>query len=417
MDSFDKKSINRTVIMLSGWMQSGKDTVGDFLVKHFAFCRFAFADVLKDEVSEMFQISRASLDTTEGKCRIFDKSTGRTVRDVLIDHGQARRAENADYWVNRVIATIEKREKDLNIQINRIVITDWRFPNEYHVMKRWIDEQGGEESSVYAWRVNRWREPPLLDPTELALDDFTFDVVLNCDQGVPELQSIARDEMYSLQDPNVRLFLTDIDEVLLKWIEGFSEFAKTRGYVLNNDYPEGWILSEWLRDSSGSPLNPAEIQNLVLQFNHSDHFGDLDPCDGTHEALHFIKSCGYHVVGISSCTDDVDALEKRKRNLVAHFGGNIDHVVCLPLGACKKDVLRKFPPSIWIDDNPDNAVAGIDVGHFGFVMKRPWNAAQVCDNDGSLPVFDGWKDVMDYVTMEDLLMNIDHSLINKEQFL
>jgi len=141
-------------------------------------------------------------------------------------------------------------------------------------------------------------------------------------------------------------------------------------------------------------LNQENITNLVLQFNHSTKFEHLAPCKDAVHYLKVIKRKGYHVVAISSCTEDPDAVQRRKKNLKALYNGSIDSVICLGLGACKKDVLMRFPPSIWIDDNPINVRVGKSVGHASYIMKRPWNTPQLLrETKDQLDVLDGWKDV------------------------
>jgi len=399
--------VSRTVIMLSGWLQSGKDTVGAYLCESFGFKRFAFADVLKDDVSATYDIPRESLDTTAGKDAIFNQETGQTVRDLLINHGQAKRAENPDYWVSRVISTIEKMENEdpLGNVFTRIVITDWRFPNEFKSMKTYVNGGAWQEdpcSAIYGWRINRWKEPPLQDVTELALDTFKFDKVLDNTGTIEQLDSKVRDAVYKLVDFNIRILLTDVDEVLLKWIEGFIQFAKKEGYQFKDEYPTTWLLSTWMKKKDGSAMTDSEVRDLVLHFNHSDLFEHLDPCEEAIGGLRYIKSRGFHIVAISSCTDDKEAYAKRFKNLKRHFGKFIDYVVCLPLGSSKTEVLRNFPPSIWIDDNPENVAAGAALNHFSFVMKRPWNEASLGDSE-DLPVFSSWNDVKDYIMMEEAL--------------
>lgn len=46
------------VVLVSGWMGSGKDTLVDRLVKQHGFVRFGFADELKDDVSKEMGFDR-----------------------------------------------------------------------------------------------------------------------------------------------------------------------------------------------------------------------------------------------------------------------------------------------------------------------------------------------------------------------
>lgn len=143
------------VVMLSGWLKSGKDAVGDRLVRRHGFVRLAFADALKDEVAALHGIPRELMDTQKGKD---------VVRDVIIAHAQARRAQDPRYWIDAVARGI------IRAAGSGVVVTDWRFPNEHDALRDAALCAGG---TVRAWRVRRWQEPPLHDPTEQALDAWT----------------------------------------------------------------------------------------------------------------------------------------------------------------------------------------------------------------------------------------------------
>src|SRR5690606_19282519 len=133
------------------------------------FKRFAFADVLKDEVSELYKIDRDSLDTADGKAKLYENEdvsiieNKTTVRDILIAHGQKRRKEDLNYWVDKVIQSILEYEKVNKIKLQKIVITDWRFPNEFTVIHNWLNVLTDENNRVLSWQVRRWKTAPLLD--------------------------------------------------------------------------------------------------------------------------------------------------------------------------------------------------------------------------------------------------------------
>ena len=153
------------IILLSGWMQSGKDTVANILVSKYGYKRYAFADVLKDQTSNVFNIPRDLMDTDEGKKTVFHD---KTVRMHLIDYGQACRAINPLCWVDPVCSSIQSET-----ECDKFVITDWRMPNEGdEIIRRFGSD------NVVTCRVQRWQSPPLVNYTENALDDYPFDVCL-----------------------------------------------------------------------------------------------------------------------------------------------------------------------------------------------------------------------------------------------
>ena len=119
------------VIGLSGFKRSGKDTAAHALSARLGYTRIAFADALRDEVFERHGIRLGDDD----KDKPLPAYGLRSYRDLLIEHAQERRAQNPDYWVERVDAKA-REYRSLGI---RIVVTDVRLPNEV----TWLHAQGG----------------------------------------------------------------------------------------------------------------------------------------------------------------------------------------------------------------------------------------------------------------------------------
>lgn len=349
------------IILLSGYMRSGKDVVGKYLVDSYGFQRYAFADMLKDEAASMYNIDRSSLDSQEGKMKMLHN--GKSAREILIEHGQQRRSENIDYWVERVADRIA------NDRCENVVITDWRFPNEYI---RFLEHEKFKKHVVSTWRIQRWETPPLLDASEIALDNFPFSVIVDNKNEVTSLLKNVDNIIGKIIKP--KFLITDIDDVLFKWLDGFRKHCHEIGLMTFSEYPSAWLMYGWLLDKYGNKITQEEIQRLVLDFNTSEKFGNLEPYSEAKECLERAKSLGYEIVAISSCTDDIGAISRRCESLQKNFPGCIDDVICLPLNKRKTDVLKKFPPSIFIDDNLSNVKDGINAGHRTFLMKRPWSA-------------------------------------------
>jgi hypothetical protein len=175
--------MDKKILLLSGYMQSGKDTVAEYLVSSFKFKRFAFADILKDETSDIYSISRELMDTTLGKATML--TDGKTVREVLIQHGAKRRQQDPDYWINLVVEKIKCCNNEY------IVISDWRFKNEYNGI---VDKC----KHVTTLRINRWKEPPLLDESETSLDTFHFDYTIKNNGDIYDLYNHIFDFLSTL---------------------------------------------------------------------------------------------------------------------------------------------------------------------------------------------------------------------------
>lgn len=401
---------HKTIILMSGYMQSGKDSVGEILVLKYDFKRYAFADILKDEVSSLFGIPRDILDTSEGKETILWKENNtiitnkvlahfmlllgkaHKVRDILINHGQNRRAENITYWVEKVYDNIQSDFQ--NKTCTRAVITDWRFPNEYEFIE---NEINGKTSEIILqkWRVDRWDGPPLMNETEQALDDYEFDFLILNKKSLYHLEKSVIKILGLV--PSVKHILLDIDDCLLDWIAGFKQYASKKGYCFTTSCPTDWDISTWIRKLAGasSPLTRQEIENLIKEFNGSDEFGELCPIYKAVETVDKLKKLGFKIIAISSCTADSLSVHRRKKNIRNVFNGNVDRVVCLPLHSSKESVLQEYSRSIFVDDRINNVSTAIKCNHEAFLFRKPWSV-YLTEND--LPrgakIVDGWEDLM-----------------------
>jgi len=125
------KSLYHPLIGLSGFKRSGKDTAAYALSARLGYTRVAFADALRDEVFERFGIRLGDDD----KDKPLPAYGLRSYRELLIEHAQERRAQNPDYWVDRVDAQVREYQK----HGIRIVVTDVRMQNEIE----WLRSMGG----------------------------------------------------------------------------------------------------------------------------------------------------------------------------------------------------------------------------------------------------------------------------------
>lgn len=173
------------IIGLSGYAQSGKDTVGKMLVEQ-GYERLAFADTLKIMLLELNPIA---LVVKSGgsvvRWRVQDvvqangweqaKKIG-DVRELLQRLGMSgRRLIGDDVWVKAVF--------DLVDDLSRFVITDVRFPDEAQAIK----DAGGQ-----VWRIERPdTEPVNRHESETALDDWAFDLTIVNGGTLEELQKQA----------------------------------------------------------------------------------------------------------------------------------------------------------------------------------------------------------------------------------
>jgi hypothetical protein len=167
------------IIGLSGYAQSGKNTVADILVDNHGFIQLAFADAIRAfvyEINPMVACSPTGYLQDLVNLKGWDEAKQEPqVRKLLQSTGLAGRTMIDEYlWVALTLSQIK------DPQDGRYVITDVRFPNEAAA----LSSQGGQ-----LWRIERPGVDAVNDHvSETALDAWVFDETIINDGTIEDLK-------------------------------------------------------------------------------------------------------------------------------------------------------------------------------------------------------------------------------------
>ena len=163
------------IIGLSGYAQSGKDTVAELLCLNYGFKRISFALPMRDAIYTLNPY-------VEGGNRIVDlvdeygwdvAKANPEVRRLLQVFGTevGRNLFGETFWIDQAFKRAEEYE--------RVVFSDVRFPNEAQA----IQQRNGD-----VWRINRHNHTPVNGhKSEHAMDNFMFKQVIYNDGSVDDL--------------------------------------------------------------------------------------------------------------------------------------------------------------------------------------------------------------------------------------
>jgi FMN phosphatase YigB (HAD superfamily) len=186
-----------------------------------------------------------------------------------------------------------------------------------------------------------------------------------------------------------KLILTDVDGVLLDWESAFHDWMESQGFERNG------IATYDMHVAYGQ--KKAHIKALIREFNNSAWMCCLEPLRDAVEGVATLALKGYRFGAITSLSLDPYAARLRKQNLMMHFGDVFDFVTCLDTGADKDEALAPFKDSglFWIEDKPENAALGANLGLTSLLVAHPHNADFTCEGVKSV---DNWAQIVEIIS-------------------
>jgi len=184
-----------------------------------------------------------------------------------------------------------------------------------------------------------------------------------------------------------KIILTDIDDTILHWAEGFTDFISKKGIDIPvKPLHQSMNVGEWLK------IDDHEENNIILEFHFNEVFSNLRPYDCALTVLPKLKNMGYTFVAISAANNDKPTWEFRKTNLEKFFPNIFSDIIHTgwTANSPKINYLKQYDSSIWIEDNYHNAIDGLKCNHSTFLIERKYN--KFCRNDDIIYVTD-WNDI------------------------
>ena len=145
-------------------------------------------------------------------------------------------------------------------------------------------------------------------------------------------------------------------------------------------------------------ISKDQAKKLIRMFNESASIGFLPPL---RDAMYYVKRLheehGYVFHCITSLSQDINAQRLREMNLKKLFGDTaFERIVCLDTGADKNYALEEYAGSgcWWVEDKPENADVGHDMGLKSVLMEHGHNMHHQC----SYPVVKNWRELFELIT-------------------
>lgn len=181
------------------------------------------------------------------------------------------------------------------------------------------------------------------------------------------------------------IILTDCDGVLLDWEHAFDQWMAENKYSIKVHA----VYDIGIKYGIEKEVSTRKIK----QFNESAWMGYLPALRDARSGVAKLYEHGYRFHCITSLSLDKKAQRLRLYNLENIFGkGTFKELICLDTGADKHVALRKYKNSglYWIEDKPENALEGKDVGLKPLLLSHPHNADF---NDEEIVRVANWADI------------------------
>ena len=178
------------IIGLSGYAQSGKDTVANILVEQYGYKRIAFADPIRDLLYEMdppVPVGAGSEKHTVGLQNYVDvygwdvAKQNPIVRSMLQNLGVgARKVFGDKFWIYEALSDVAPQDK--------VVVSDVRFVNEAD----WIQTFSGQ-----IWRIKRVGTDAVNEHvSESEMDGYPVNQIFVNNGTIEDLEALIKVRMH-----------------------------------------------------------------------------------------------------------------------------------------------------------------------------------------------------------------------------
>jgi len=157
-----------------------------------------------------------------------------------------------------------------------------------------------------------------------------------------------------------KVILTDVDGVVLQWLESFEPWMTQRGCPRRSNSDHEWNIAKRHHN-----ITYEQAMACVHEFNHSDEVRHLKPYGDSVKYIRKLANKGFEFIAVTSLSDNSTAGMNRCWNLREIFGNVFTEVHCLKVGESKQQILSdKWGGTgyLWIEDHFKNAEAGYEVG-------------------------------------------------------
>lgn len=161
-------------------------------------------------------------------------------------------------------------------------------------------------------------------------------------------------------------FLSDIDGVVVDWLDGFIKYCESIGHKALHSNPIEFSMT----DIFPTLERPWEH---IMDYQHTKFYQELKAYPDAVAVYNKLYDMGVKIVFVTSCGTTPEIIDARTNMMNSTFNGKFETIEFLELGASKVDILKKYPTATFIDDQMKVALEGVESGHHSFVKNMSYN--------------------------------------------
>jgi FMN phosphatase YigB (HAD superfamily) len=165
-----------------------------------------------------------------------------------------------------------------------------------------------------------------------------------------------------------KIIYTDVDATVLDFNLHWEPWLREQGYDFPDDH-----LHRFNRLTLAFGISDEEESDVVHRYFACEHAYSVPAMKGAAEAMRSLHVCGWRFVAITACPNTAGIAQRRRNNLEAVLGVPFEEVIATGF-VSKRAVLSSLEPSVWIEDNYDNALAGHELGFDTYLINHAYNA-------------------------------------------
>jgi len=191
-----------------------------------------------------------------------------------------------------------------------------------------------------------------------------------------------------------KLILTDVDGVLLDWENHFHAWMHSQGHQRAHNVSSYW------QEAHYPGLAADEAKKAVYHFNTSAWMIGVPSFKDARSGVARLVDEGYRFRAITAMGTDPYSLQVRKINLEHIFGyGTFEKVIATDMydpNSKYANLYEYYGQSIpWIEDKPENAQLGHDLGLDSYLLRHPHNEGYKIDP--GITCVDNWSQICDFI--------------------